>query len=416
MANKKRNGDLRLRIAVAVIAVSVISYTLYHVSSLFSERITTVITGVSTETKSLSFESYFFRDEEVLYSNHGGVADYLVTDGTKVSKGDSLAVVYQKGTYKNKQTVRLMDSHIDILNMSVNSSLTLADIEDIKEDTADAYSSIAKMLSTTDTGDLAGQIDKLLLGLNRESVLTDEKSAVPSTLESLVDTREYVFAQGGVGNEEVAGDSGYFYSYVDGYEKYFTLDNLDKVDSIEQISMLAENGQDTNTAAAYGKLADSSEWKIVFSASKYDQAHFPAPEKSDGETYYNVRFTENGNVVIPMLLEKKIDDKNNDGTLIVLSTDRLPEGFVFNRSQSISVELSSVSGIYVPKSAVVREGNRLGVYILRGYVVHYRRIEPVYETDNYYLVSEMSDTQRYLSSNDLLITGGSNLFDGRILD
>jgi hypothetical protein len=102
--------------------------------------------------------------------------------------------------------------------------------------------------------------------------------------------------------------------------------------------------------------------------------------------------------------------------LLVLSTDRLPDGFVFHRSQSIAIELSSVSGIYVPKTAVKREGNALGVYILRGYVVHYRKIEPIYETENYYLADPDISGERYLGTNDLLITGGSNLFDGRILD
>ncbi|MBR3716056.1 MAG: hypothetical protein IKM18_09125, partial [Clostridia bacterium] len=150
MAKKTKNGDIKLRIAVLIIAVSVLSYTVYHVSSFFGEDISTIITGVSTETKTLSLESYIFRDEEILYSDRGGVADYLVSDGTKVSKGDILAEVYSNGTAKNKQAIRLLDSQIDILDQSVNSSLTLADIEDVRSDTADAYYSIVKMLSTKD--------------------------------------------------------------------------------------------------------------------------------------------------------------------------------------------------------------------------------------------------------------------------
>ena len=416
MAEKKKNGDIKLRIAVLIIAVSVLAYTVYHVSSLFSEDISTIITGVSTETKTLSLEGYVFRNEKVLYSDNGGVADYFVADGTKVSIGDSLAEVYANGNHKNRQALSRIDSQIEILEQSVNSSMTLADIEKVKSDTADSYYSIVRMLSTKDTAELSGQIESLLLGLNRESVLTDERSPVPTTLKSLVDTKSSVLEQGGASVKETSEKSGYFYSYVDGYEELFTLENLDRVTSISQINTLTAAGKDPSTTTAYGKLAESCEWKLLVSVSDIDQAHFPDPEESDGDTYYRVKFTENSNVEIPMLLEKKIDDTSNRGALIVLSTDRLPEGFIFNRSQSISVELDSVSGIYVPKSAVDRSGRALGVYILRGYVVHYRRIEPVYETDNYYLVEQKEDTERYLGTNDLLITGGSNLFDGRILD
>ena len=416
MAKKTKNGDIKLRVAVLIIAISVLSYTVYHVSSLFGEDISTIITGVSTETKTLSFESYIFRDEEILYSDNGGVADYLVSDGTKVSKGDALAEVYTNGNEKNKQAIRRLDSQIDILDRSVNSSYTLADIEEVRGDTADAYYSIAKMLSTKDTGELSGQIDNFLLGLNLDSVLTSDASPVAATLDTLVSTRESVFEQGGEVMTESTESSGYFYSYIDGYEDHFTLENLDRITSFAQINTLSAAGQAASVAGAFGKLADSCEWKILVSVSDIDHPLFPDPEESEGDNYYNIKFTENGNVEIPMLLEKKTEDTGSDDMLLVFSTDRLPEGFVFNRSQSITVELDSVSGIYVPKSAVERDGNVLGVYILRGYVVHYRRIEPVYETDNYYLVEEKADTERYLGVNDLLITGGSNLFDGRILD
>ena len=416
MAKKKGNGDVKMRIAVIIIAISIVSYTVYHVSSLFGEEISTIITGISTETKTLSLESYIFRNEDILYSENGGIADYLVSDGTKVSKGDALAEVYANGIYKDKQTVRLRDSQIDILDQSVNSSLALADIEQVKEDTADSYYSVVRMLSTKDTGDLSKQIDSLLLGLNRESVLTNESSAVPTTLKNLVNTRDSLFGQGGGSVKEHTEDSGYFYSYVDGYEDYFTLDMLDAIESMSQVSALVSKGMNSDTSKAYGKLSESCEWKILVSVSSIDQAHFPDPEQSESESYYNVKFTENGNVNIPMLLEKKIEDKSSKGYLLVLSTDRLPDGFVFHRSQSIAIELSSVSGIYVPKTAVKREGNSLGVYILKGYVVHYRKIEPIYETENYYLADPDISGERYLGTNDLLITGGSNLFDGRILD
>ena len=415
MAEKKRNGDMKLRIAVIIIAISVLSYTVYHVSSLFGEDISTVITGVSTETKTLSLKSYIFRDEQVLYSDHGGVANYLVADGTKVSKGDALAEVYANGNEKNRAAIRLLDSQIDILEQSVNSSVTLADIESLRADIADSYYAVTRMLSTGDTGDLASQIDSLLLGLNRDSVLTVEDSPVVKTLEGLVETRESVFAQGGDTVKESCEHGGYFYSRVDGYENYFTLENLDRITSFTQVNTLVSVGQAGAAQGAFGKLADSCEWKILVSVSKKDHPLFPDPEESGAE-YYNVSFTENGNIEIPMLLEKKMEDSGSDGMLLVFSTDRLPDGFIFNRSQSITVELDSVSGIYVPKTAVARDGNTLGVYILRGYVVHYRRIEPIYETDNYYLVEEKADTERYLGVNDLLITGGGNLFDGRILD
>ena len=59
------------------------------------------------------------------------------------------------------------------------------------------------------------------------------------------------------------------------------------------------------------------------------------------------------------------------------------------------------------------------VYILRGSVVHFRYIEIVYEGSDYYLVSAKGGGESgvvYLAENDLVIVGGKNLFDGRILE
>ena len=63
------------------------------------------------------------------------------------------------------------------------------------------------------------------------------------------------------------------------------------------------------------------------------------------------------------------------------------------------------------------DGER-GIYVLRGNVVRFRRIEIVYTGEDYYLVkSSVEDTEyEYLQVNDLIILNGKNLFDGRVLD
>jgi hypothetical protein len=163
----------------------------------------------------------------------------------------------------------------------------------------------------------------------------------------------------------------------------------------------------------YGKISDSCEWRFVVSVSEIEQKHFKT-----GTTYW-LRFTENGNTVIPMTLEKVIDNTRSDGKILVFAANRLPDGFVFNRCQTASIEVSSISGIYVPKSAVHRSGGNHNVYILKGSVVCYRRIQIIYEGKDYYLVSANMPNDggvEYLGTNELIIVKGNNLFEGRILD
>ena len=138
----------------------------------------------------------------------------------------------------------------------------------------------------------------------------------------------------------------------------------------------------------------------------------------EGETY-SALFSENNRTELPMKLEKLIEDKSGERILLVFSCDRQPSNFTFDRCQSVSITVRTVSGIYVPKSVVVREGGVRGVYILRGSVVHFRYIEIVHEGSDYYLVkrdSEHDEKYTFLRENDMIILNGRNLFDGRVLD
>ena len=414
MVKKAKNAVVWQRIGGLVLGIAVLVYTVYHVSSLFGEDIATITTGLSTETTVLDGKGYVFRDETVLYSEHSGVADYLKSDGTKVSVGEALANVGENGSNNSKSMVRYLDGRIKILEQSVDSGLTLANLPEINENVSDAYYSLAKMIACGDSGGIAAQADELLLNMNCHSLLTDENSPVDDTLEKMTSQRDGIINGSGDSVTEYASDSGYFYSYADGLEDYFTTkvaDNLTAKDFYE----ITEDAR-ANTKAlssAYGKLSSNSEWRFVVKMSSVVAAYFQQ------DATYRLKFVENGNVTIPMTLQDIVDDDVYGGVLLVFYANRLPDGFVFDRCQSVSVEVSSFSGIYVPKSAVHKMGGQYCVYVLRGSVVTMRRIDVVYEATDYYLSDpdvKSDGSVGYLRANELLIIKGSNLFDGRILD
>ncbi|MBQ9113244.1 MAG: hypothetical protein IJY08_06655 [Clostridia bacterium] len=415
MIKKLMSGGFAQRIAAVIIGIAILVYTVYHISSLFGEDIATIATGVSTEVGIIDSKGYIFRDETVLYSSNSGVAEYLKADGEKVSVSDELAVVHESGSDVAKTMLRVLDRNIALLERSVESGKTLSDLPDINDDISDAYYQLVKLLAGGDTGSISEQTDKLLLSMNCHSLLTDENSPVDDSLENMRHQRNTILKNGGESKTESAPDSGYFYSYVDGYEEYFTVDAAQGL-TAERYYELVSGGvkADTNAMSnAYGKLADSFEWRFVMRVSELREGHFKV-----GETY-NIEFVENGNTVVPMTLSSEVEDTVEGGKIFVFSANRLPDGFVFGRSQSVSIEVSSISGLYVPKSAVHRAGGTYYVFILRGSVVCYRRIDVIYEGSDYYLsATEHEDDggAEYLGTNELLIIKGSNLFDGRILD
>ena len=127
------------QLVIVVLCICVLSYTLYHVASLFREDLTTFAAGVITETDSVSGSGYVFRDETVLYADHGGVVNYLCADGTKVTAGQSLAEIHEGGTAIDRRRMQLIDRQIAVLEQSMENSVEYADIATLQQSIDDRY-------------------------------------------------------------------------------------------------------------------------------------------------------------------------------------------------------------------------------------------------------------------------------------
>ncbi len=415
MIKKIKLGVAWQRMLALVIVIAVIVYTVYHVTSLFGEDISTIATGLSTETRFVDGKGYIFRDEQVLYSDNGGVADYLKSDGDKVSVGEQLANVYAEGDATAKKSIKYYDNRIALLEQSTGAELTVADLPEVNDAMTESYYALCKLLSSRETGGITKAADALLVQMNNHSLLTDENSVVDDTLATMTSRRDALISLGGKAISEQAPDSGYFYSYVDGFEEYFSMSVADNLtaDGFYKIALDAPTFSNNRDKGAYGKLAASSEWQFVMRVGELATMYFKEGNK------YTLHFAENGNTSIPMTLAREIEDTEYGGKILFFEANRLPDGFVFDRCQSASIEVSSFAGIYVPRSALHREGGTAYVYVLKGSVVRLRRIDVIYEGSDYILSAVDVKTQSgtpYLDINEILITNGDNLFEGRILD
>lgn len=403
------------RIIAAIIAIIVVAYTIFHMVSLFSAELSTVVVAASTEETKIEFDGYIFRDERVVYSNYGGAVDYIANDGRKLATGEKLATVYELGNNASAdKSIDAIDDMIEIVSRGADKSVTLSQLPSIKEKIDDEHYSIMTKLAGGDIKDISKNIDAMTAEMCKESMLTNENSPIDDTLAFLYAERARIMAAGGNNVTLHADKSGYFYSGVDGYEKFFTLDAAAQMtpDTYQQYVSLTPN-KNADSGNPVGRMVYDSEWMFLALVSRKEAAYFEVGN------YKNLTFTGGENVTIPLYLAEMVADDDTDSVLLKFECDRMPSGFDFSRAQSVSVVVRSVTGITVPKSATHKSDGFLYVYILRGSVVFERRIEVIYEGSDYYTVAdglEPDGEDVYLQSNDTLILDGQNLFDGRILD
>ena len=415
MAKKRRSSAFWSRVAMGFIFSIAVIYTAYHMISFFmTEEIHTIVSGVTTESITVGGDGYVFRDESVIYSKNTGAVDYFVADGQKVSARQSLANVYRNGSGDEvRKTVSMIDGQIELLEQCTSDNLSSVDLSELRKSADDTYFSLMRQINSGEAGELDYSIEQMMLTLSRIRSVTEGDGSVVAILDALKAERDKYMS--GDYEEIYSGQSGYFYSSVDGYESIFSLSRADELDGESFYSLIdsMQNGIKIPTDGACGKLASDSRWKFVLPIGEKDAAGF-----TEGEAY-NLNFPEKNNTTFLMTLESKVPAEAQESVLMIFYCNRLPDNFSFERCMTAQIERSAVSGIYVPSSAVKKLDGVRGVYVLRGNIAYFRRIDIIYVGEDYFLVAERDDGDGkyyYLGSNELIITNGKNLFDGRIIE
>ena len=139
--HKARTNILK-KIGIVIVCICILSYSIYHFASLFSQEIGTIVAGPTTESSFLTLDGYIFRDSEYVRSDYRGAADYAVKNGEKVAVGDKLARVYSEGNAENvRGAISLIEKKISLLKESTDNKLSVSALASLRAEAAHSFSS-----------------------------------------------------------------------------------------------------------------------------------------------------------------------------------------------------------------------------------------------------------------------------------
>jgi len=259
--------------------------------------------------------------------------------------------------------------------------------------------------------------DELLLQMNRRlAIVSDDKNYYGDRISALERQVSELEAQlNGIKVKTVSPAAGYFYTGADGYENSFTVSALNNLDVAGFKELIKKAPSEAVLNGAVGKIAKSSKWYIAFIGTRRDSAYF-----EEGKTA-RVIFPYNDNREIEMRFERVVGDTKSDEVVFVFSTNTLPTDFNFTRMQEVNLIKNTVSGLKIRTTAIRNENGETGVYVLSAGRVYFKAAEILCETGGFYIVklpnpedkSQRSSTK--LSLHDTVITGGKNLYVGKVL-
>jgi len=113
---------------------------------------------------------------------------------------------------------------------------------------------------------------------------------------------------------------------------------------------------------------------------------------------------------IPARVAEIKSDETSDEVVVIFSVERLNPEIALLRNENVTIKFYNYSGIKVDRSSLRLVNGELGVYIKYGDVVKFRKINIIYETEDY-IVSGLTDSgDSYLSMYDEIIVTGKDLY------
>ncbi len=432
-----RTGAL-MRVGFVLLMCGLIGFAVYQVARHMTVGLTTLRTQEIVDESYVQLELYLFRDETVLTTDRSGVVQYAVREGERVGVGATLGTAYAVGSMADADRQALQaqlnaySERIALLE-ALGGQGTPADARQEADGVDRNYLGLLEAMEAGNLSAVRDFSDGMLDGIGRYNILTGASSAGSiSTLKA----EQAALLTGLTSVATVKTDrGGYFYYDIDGYENVFPY--------AEAMAMTPEAFRAMTTRAAEAVPADAV-GKMVYSSIWYAAAYIPQDDPAvevfqqgiaTGRAY---SMSCGADTELTLTIERLVPD--GEGVLLVFSSQDMPADFAFSRKLRVETVAHTTGGYRIPTEALVtlhsdKTGEDvMGVYILAGGVVEFRKVRIQVRRDGYAIADTYEEVEAlldsytdeqytaatadgwdYLRLNDNIIIGGNELYEGKMI-
>lgn len=426
--------------AIGLVSVLMLFYLTYQIylrtySKIETEQAVSLVLSDEIESVGITV-----RDEILIENEYSGVIIPAVSEGGKVSKGQTIAYVF-----KNAQEANAYNRIIEIDEQIAE----FKSMETAKEDSASIDKLLEERINSLAEAINNGELESvdeiradIAYFLNKRQIYMKKTDNFNERIKQLEEEKASLEAKYDIEPQKiVASNAGYFVSSVDGYETSLKIEDASNL-SPQDIDKLLEMLTYTDTSGYIGKIADDYRWNLVSAISVED-----AEKLTVGNTYtIKLPYAEIGSV--RATLNSVNLAEGDDRAVVVFSCNYLLAELTAIRSQPIIIEVRSYEGIgiktdalrtqTVTKELVVSASDayqygvevsgtdinatvkydveQVGVYVLWGNEVIFRWVDVLYSRDGISVVRTNTTDSQYLKLYDDVIVEGKDLYDGKIIN
>jgi hypothetical protein len=389
-------NSLTVKILAVLVSVLMLTTICTQIRYAVRDRHDTEEAVLATVNEDVVFSGVVVRDETVVTYDGDGIIDYDCTDGGKVSVGNSIAEVYSSESEINaKNRIAEIESEISNLERAQNPGTTnYVEPESLRRKIEREYQEMLDCLADGDYEELEDVKSELSLNMNIYDIVTGKESDYEDRLKELQQELSELKSESATASKVITAEkTGYFVSYADGYEKTLTTENIANLTEDDINSVI--NGEAHAPDNAIGKMLDSYVCKIV--------GVVDADSRIAEDTELSLMLNTSKNVYDVTVESVTPCNEDESRAIVVLSCDRIDENLVESRVLSAKLIFEEYQGIKVPRSALRFQGDQKGVYVILGKDISFKKVDVIYEGDDFILSSNTSDEDYLLLYDQILL-------------
>lgn len=421
------------RILSAILAISTILMVFSIAYHFVNKEYVTETAVAYTAEDSVSFQGIYVRNESVISFDGSGVVNYCVEDGGKLGIGSKIAEIYQSDSdILINQQIKTLQHRKELLEKIKNpGTADVAQPSAISDLIAEKYKSTVYSLEAKNLDSIQNDKEELLVLLSSMQMITGDSDAfVTSINNSIANIDSQIIqlqsSQNPPLNTITADRAAYFVSYSDGLEETLTKENIENITADYIKSFSSDTTKSSSENHVIGKLIDSYQWYIVGiidnSKNKYAETN-----------YVTLKFESGAKPVIASIYKIKPTDNPNE-SIVILSCDELNYDLVQNRSERVDMIKGTYEGIKIPRKAIrLKElptddasetsgisetvaneqsssqnltiQNYRGVYVKLGEQVLFKKLDVIFEGDDFVISSKNSNDEYVQLYDDIIVDG-----------
>ncbi|MGN0613641.1 MAG: HlyD family efflux transporter periplasmic adaptor subunit [Porcipelethomonas sp.] len=365
---------------------------------------------------SVSFKAVYVRNEELIHYSGNGIVSYAVPDGGKLGKGSVIADIYiDESQIDIKEQLSELNNQVELLEKIQNpGTLESAQPGNLSALINEKYRDIISNREKGNIKDISSDSDELVVLLSTYQILTNDTVNFTKRMNDLNAQISQLKSTETVPMDSIVSDrSAYFVSYADGYEDTFSMDKLSSItpELIDEV----KDGTSADSGDVIGKLISGYEWYVV-GVINNAEAGFSIDEN------VKLKFQSTSEMINGVVFDIR-DTKTAGKSIVVVKCSELTYDLVQHRTERVEMIKGEYEGIKVSRKAIrfkdieetvvdeetgqttTETVNCKGVYVKLGEQINFKKLDVVYEGENYVL-SSLNAGSGYLSLYDDIVVEG----------